>query len=163
MTNSSTYLLDRKVADIMTSDVRTVSRNATMAEAAEVLVDHGVSGLPVVDEMGKCVGVLSSSDLVRRCWNKSRSDAADSSVSDVVVSDDGTDGPLHVEIVPEDRVGRHMSNVVQTIAEDRSAIDAADFMSRGNIHRLIVLDQRGCPVGVVSALDVLKILTTPGD
>jgi CBS domain-containing protein len=54
----------RRVADVMTRDVATVPAGATLPEAREALLTSGHSALPVVDESGGCVGVLSRADLL---------------------------------------------------------------------------------------------------
>lgn len=55
-----------KVQDIMTRDVITVGPETPVHDAARLMVDHGVSGLPVVDEHGRVVGVVSEGDLIVR-------------------------------------------------------------------------------------------------
>ena len=55
-----------KVQDIMTRDVITVVPETPVHDAARLMVDHGVSGLPVVDEHSRVVGVVSEGDLIVR-------------------------------------------------------------------------------------------------
>ena len=55
-----------KVQDIMTRDVITVGPETPVHDAARLMVDHRVSGLPVVDENGHVVGVVSEGDLIVR-------------------------------------------------------------------------------------------------
>ena len=55
-----------KVEEIMTKDVITVSPKTPIHEAAELMIDHGVSGLPVVDDAGSVVGIVSEGDLILR-------------------------------------------------------------------------------------------------
>ncbi len=52
------------IRSIMTSDVRTVRPETSAKEALQLLVDHHISGLAVVDESNKIVGVLSEKDLL---------------------------------------------------------------------------------------------------
>lgn len=156
MNGTTRELHECTVKDIMSPQIWTISKNATIVEAAKVLVEQDISGLPVVDEMGKCVGVVSNSDIVRRCYRNSQGDGFSSVANEVEISHEGTYGSLQIEVVPEDRVARHMSTAVQTIALDHSVIDAAKFISRGGIHRLIVVDECACPIGMVSALDILQ-------
>ena len=59
-------LLKLRVTDVMVSDVVTVTANSTMSEAADVLSERQVTGAPVVDQQGRCIGVLSGSDYVLR-------------------------------------------------------------------------------------------------
>src|SRR3546814_128794 len=55
-----------KVADVMTNGAATVRPDASLAEAARIMVEHGISGLPVVDESGRLVGILTEGDFLRR-------------------------------------------------------------------------------------------------
>jgi CBS domain-containing protein len=56
-----------QASDIMSEAVVTVSAEATVVEAAKLLLDHGISGVPVVDDGGRLVGIVSEGDLFRRC------------------------------------------------------------------------------------------------
>jgi CBS domain-containing protein len=63
-----------KVSEIMTRDVMTVSQNATIGEAAQLMLDNQISGLPVTDYNGKVVGIITESDIFRlvvREWSTS--------------------------------------------------------------------------------------------
>ena len=53
------------VADIMTRNPVTVPWNFTVGEAAEVLLKHNISGVPVIDRHGKVVGIITKGDLFR--------------------------------------------------------------------------------------------------
>jgi CBS-domain-containing membrane protein len=53
-------------SDVMVSAVITVKPHATVQEAAQLMLANGVSGLPVVDDSAKLVGLISEGDLLRR-------------------------------------------------------------------------------------------------
>ena len=55
-----------QVQEIMTKDVLTVRPQTTVREVAELLVSHKISGLPVVDDAGKLVGIISEGDLMSK-------------------------------------------------------------------------------------------------
>ena len=55
-----------KAMDVMVRDVVTVKPDADVASAIELLVEHDISALPVIDDDGSLVGVISEADLVRR-------------------------------------------------------------------------------------------------
>ncbi len=60
------YLLSRlPVSEIMTEDPKTVPQEATVGEAAHIMLTYKVSGLPVVDNAGTVVGILTESDIFR--------------------------------------------------------------------------------------------------
>ena len=50
--------------DIMTSQVITVTKDTTVTEVARLLIEHKVSGLPVIDQEGRVVGMVSEGDLI---------------------------------------------------------------------------------------------------
>ncbi len=68
------YLLATlKVKEIMTPNPITVSQEATISEAAQVMLNNKISGLPVVDGSGKVVGIITESDIFRLVvqeWSK---------------------------------------------------------------------------------------------
>jgi len=69
------YLLTKlQVKRFMTPDPLTISPTATIGEAARIMLDNKISGLPVVDETGTVVGIITESDIfrmvVRHAWSK---------------------------------------------------------------------------------------------
>ena len=66
-------LAKTKVGQIMTPKPTTISQEATVGEAAQMMLEHKISGLPVVDEVGKLVGIITESDIFRlvvRAWSR---------------------------------------------------------------------------------------------
>ncbi len=60
------YLLAKlNMQEIMTPDPITISDQATIREAAQLMIDYKVSGLPVVDDSGNLVGMITESDIFR--------------------------------------------------------------------------------------------------
>ena len=55
-----------KAMDVMVRDVVTVKPETDVASAIKLLIEHDISALPVVDDVGTVVGMLSEADLVRR-------------------------------------------------------------------------------------------------
>jgi CBS domain-containing protein len=60
--------LDTSVEEVMTRDIITIREDATIAEAARLMIGMNVRHLPVVDARGRVVGVLSLRDLARAIW-----------------------------------------------------------------------------------------------
>ena len=159
MDSSIQRLLRKKVSDIMTQSVFTISTNCSMTEAAKSLIKHEVSGAPVVDEQGRCVGILSTTDFTRReQWPDV--EYGSSRGNDFVLKSDSEWGTLHIEEDIEDRVGRHMTTAVQTIAASASISEAVRYMSGEHIHRLVVIDSNSHPVGIVTSLDLITALAS---
>lgn len=60
------YLLAKlTITEVMTRNPITISQDATIGEAAQVMLDSRISGLPVVDSGGKVVGIITESDIFR--------------------------------------------------------------------------------------------------
>ena len=55
-----------KASDVMVANVITISVDASIGEAASILLNNHISGAPVVDEKGELVGIVSEGDLMRR-------------------------------------------------------------------------------------------------
>jgi CBS-domain-containing membrane protein len=144
--DNSERLHELTVGDVMSRKVIAISASADMAEAANTLSGAGASGAPVVDADCRCIGVLSATDFLK--YESSR--AADGSCTHVWTGDG--------DYLPRNSVRRFMSTAVQTVSRDATLMHAARVMCVEHIHRLLVLDDRSSPVGVVSTLDVIAAL-----
>ncbi len=147
-----------RVADVMHTQVIVLQEHQSMAEAAQVFLQHGITGAPVVDDKGHVVGILSATDFVRREARGCQCPPTRLSPVEYQVVHDEPCGPVHIEEACEDRVSTHMSRGVQTIAATDSLLQAARAMCVEHIHRLVVLDARGAPVGVLTSLDLVAVL-----
>ena len=141
------------VGDVMTRLVVTLDESASMRSAARALREADVTGAPVVDAEGRVVGVLSAMDFVEQATDDS---SVHPPVTEVLVRDHPT-GPYRIERVCEDKVGMHMATFVQTVDQSESLRNASREMCLARLHRLIVVDDRGRPVGVVCPLDLLAV------
>jgi CBS domain-containing protein len=144
-----------KVKDLMATEVLSVSANATMHEAAEAMLNAHESAAVVLDEMGVCVGVISSRDFLG--YEHAQGEAQSyihGGVEFEFVADETQ--AAHIEDRPVDHVKRHMSPALQTIAADASALTASRYMIDENIHHLFVLDSTSRPVGALSAMQIMR-------
>lgn len=158
MNSALERLLTLRVADIMSKNVVQIGSHETMGDAARLLLEHEISGAPVVDEVGRCVGVLSGFDFAGREHARSlRGESAQGKVEHVLVRD-RPDEPCHIEDVREDVVENYMSPAAQTIRPDVTLLQAARTMCITHLHRLIVLDKQERPAGIVSSLDIVAAL-----
>ena len=142
-----------KIADIMSTEVVTVSPGTSLKDVAQLLVDHKISGVPVVDDAGGVLGVVSETDLIV----KERG----------VPRDHG--GPLAWLVDPIDlseRVkleacvaGQAMTSPAVTIAPRRPISAAAELMLERRINRLPVVADAGRLVGIVTRADLVRAFT----
>lgn len=138
---------------IMTRSVITIAPDATILEAARTMLQHHVSGLPVVDATGKLLGIVSEGDFIRRSeigtprkrgrWLK------------VLLGDSA------VDYVREH--GRRVSDVMTsdpvTITEDATLEEIVDAMETNGVKRLPVMKE-GRLVGLVSRANLMQAVAS---
>ncbi|MHB1426606.1 MAG: CBS domain-containing protein [Gemmataceae bacterium] len=153
-------LLALTAKDLMNGEVLTIPRDMGMQAAARRLGQSHVSGAPVVDEQGRCIGVLSSNDFVA-CCAANLSSCAKHRVEvnrgtcispDCVGSDWQMVNPL--EMV-EGLVRDHMTPDPATARSDTTIAELARMMVDAHVHRLIIVDGQRCPLGIVSTTDIV--------
>jgi CBS domain-containing protein len=127
-----------KAADLMTTDPISVREDATVREAVTLLTDKGFSAAPVIDEAGRPVGVLSSSDLMAHLRERLPG--------------------VSEEAGMRTRVRDLMTPVVFSVRPDTPAARVVQEMVALKVHRLFVVDADGILTGVISSLDVLRQL-----
>jgi CBS-domain-containing membrane protein len=152
MTTLETPLLELTAEDLMSRDVLVISQHLSLKAAAHLLAQAQVSGAPVVDEEGRCVGVLSAADLVHWVDCGKQATKRRGAGASCVCCDWQIDG---LDDVPEDEVSRYMTTDVVATGPETRVGELARWMCDGNIHRVVIVDDRRRPVGVVSSMDVL--------
>jgi len=146
--------------DLMSTRCVTVSAENSVKHAAQIMLDHNLSGLPVVADDGWVVGIITEGDLLRRC------ELGNVATSEEQPSESRAQGYLHGHGW---KVGHVMSPDVVAVTEDVTANRIAELMARHRIKRVPVL-RSGRIVGIVSRHDLLKLIcsapadaTPPGD
>lgn len=140
-----------KVSEIMSTNVVTVKPDMTLKAAARLMVTERISGLPVVGDDDRLVGILTEADFVHH--ESDRAEGRTGLLGTLV-------GFRHKE--PEfTTVGEAMTKKVVTVDPDQSHTAVARLMERHSIKRLPVVDEEGHVVGIVSRLDVMAAFTRP--
>ncbi|MBI2528354.1 MAG: CBS domain-containing protein [Candidatus Rokubacteria bacterium] len=142
-----------KVEEVMTHDVITTSPGTAIHEAARLMVNHTVSGLPVVDDAGKLVGVISEGDLILRQKHRERLSWWR------LFFEDGERLAREYQKAVGTTVGEVMSTAVISASPDLPIESAAVILDRHRIRRLPVVAD-GRVVGIVSRGDLVKALST---
>jgi CBS domain-containing protein len=145
----------------MTPNPITVCASAPMKEAVAIMVERGVSAVPVVDEDGKPVGVLSQTDIVIHDHNK----PAHAVPEYYTTTDAVTGGTRLLTRFPpgsaeSTRVHELMTPTVFAVRPNDSVMRVVGDMVAFKIHRLFVVNVNGVLLGVISAFDVLRKLST---
>jgi CBS domain-containing protein len=119
-----------KAKDIMTKNVITVNRNASIYDAITTLVEHHVTGLPVVDEDMTVVGIISEKDMLKKLYDV------------------------------EDRAGKvdnFMTRSVVTFDHEDSIMEICNCFIHNQFRRVPILDH-GKVVGIISRADIINYM-----
>jgi len=148
------------VRDVMETDPVTVSPDDDIESVVRLLREHGLPGVPVVNEGGRCVGIVTENDLVLR------DSGADLHLPHHI---DLLGGVIYLEPIKhfEERVRKAFASQAAdmmtadpvTVDPDVSVQEAAGLIARRRHNRLPVVEH-GRLVGVVTRLDLLEALTS---
>lgn len=144
---------------LMTRQVLVAHADWTLDELSSFFDRNSISGAPVEDGR-KIVGLVSVTDLARR-WQEPESavGAGDIVRRLLAAGIDSSDlGRFRVEASSTTRVREVMTPVVFSVGEDATATEIAEVMTRGHIHRVLVMRGEKM-VGIVTSMDMLRLLT----
>ncbi len=140
--------------DVMTRDVITVGPRTTVEELARLLIEHHISGVPVVDESGELVGIVTEHDLINR--EKRLHIPTVVQIFDAFIY---LESSKRFEDDLKKMVGARVGDIcnpqVVTIGEDTTLTEIATIMTEKDIHLLPVMSGKKL-VGIVGKEDVLK-------
>lgn len=141
------------VADIMTRSVITVSPDTPVAEAAALMLEHRISGLPVVEPGDKVVGIVTEGDLLRRA--ETGTEVRHARWLEFLLSP----GRLAAEYTDAHarKVSDVMSRDIAFVTPDDDLAAVVDLMERKSIKRVPVTET-GRLVGIVSRANLLRAL-----
>ena len=145
-----------QASDIMTTDVIIVRPNASIFEAATLLTEHHISGIPVVDDGGAVVGMLSEGDLLHR-METGTGKPQRSWFGEFLHSTRKLAGEYLKENAV--KVNDVMTGNVVSVSPSTPLSEIADILERLHIKRVPVLDQ-GKLVGIVSRANLIRALAS---
>ena len=121
------------IENYITRDLVTVTANVPASEAILLLLKHKISGMPVVDETGKLVGILSERDCLKTLVH------------------------ARYHNLPTTRVADLMTTEVETIGPDADLLNVAELFLNRHFRRLPVIKE-GQLVGQISRRDMLRAI-----
>lgn len=139
-----------KTAEVMTTPVISVGTDATLLQAAELMLKHRISGLPVIDGEG-VVGVVSEADFLKPAGNGT--ERPHSLLIEFLLSSGR--GALEYVHVPSTKVRDVMTEAFIFVRPDTPLDQVMKLMDAHAVKRLPVLDQ-GRLVGIVSRANLLR-------
>lgn len=147
-----------KVGSVMTTEVVRAEYGTPFKEVARLLADHRISGLPVIDEDEKVVGVLSETDLMARQAQTPDPYAPKRRVRLAGLRRGARKQAMKARART---AGQLMTEPPVTVHADDSIVEAARTMARRRVERLPVLDEEDRLVGIVTRRDLLQVFLRP--
>lgn len=145
-----------KAQDIMTPDPVTLTVDDDVARAAELMLEHSINGLPVLDEDGKVAGIICQSDLVAQ-QKRLNLPSVFTLLDGVIPLSSSKDLEREMEKITAITVGQAMTTNPVTVAPDTDVEEIASLMVDRKYHTLPVVYE-GKLLGVVGKEDVLRTL-----
>lgn len=139
-----------KICDLMTEGVVSVKPTTTLREAAALLVEKRISGMPVVNDENEVVGVVSEADILVKAGGRPSRRRV---LGWLLEPDFGIEDKIRAETV-----GEAMSAPALTIASHRPVHEAARLMVAESVNRLPVV-QDGKLVGIITRADIVRAFT----
>jgi CBS domain-containing protein len=129
------------------AQVVAVSPETTLKQVAELMLEHRISGVPVVDAERRVLGVISEADFVS-------GETGGSGGQGMIARARAVVDPAAVGI--SRTAGEAMSSPAVTIAPDASVMQAAHRIAERGVNRLPVVDEEGRLVGIITRADVVR-------
>lgn len=146
--------------DVMHADVLTVTADTPLSEVEQMLAENRIGGMPVTDEKGVILGVLSMRDLIDRYSQdpdaRPRRGGGFYRVDDTDLDDDVVE-TFSLPEEAEEVAGDVMTRQVHSVPADLPLRDVAARMVKLQIHRLLVEEEQRT-VGIVSTMDLLAAI-----
>jgi CBS domain-containing protein len=139
------------VEDIMTKNVVAIKRDADLHETARLLSENRISGMPVIDDENRVIGVISEADLLLLAGMK-----REHTFRDVLRSILGE--PLAVR-KKGTRVEHVMSFPPVTAKADDDVAEVANILDERRIKRLPVVNEEGKLIGIISRADIVRAIS----
>ena len=142
-----------KVREIMTKDLTAEEKTIPVRELIFILNSAYMSSMPIVDEEGKLIGVISEKDLIKAALPG----YFEMLHSTSFIPDMNQLAKKLVQIA-DDSIEKYMQRDFICVEEDDDDLQAADLIIRRNLKSLPVVDKEGRLVGVVKRIDLLEHL-----
>jgi len=140
-----------KVSELMTREVMTIPPEMSVREAAKILFEKRISGLPVVDEGRKIVGMITEKEIIGMALPQLVEQLGD---FDYILNEE----PFVKKIAEADKIKVKdvMRREVLCVSEDVPIAEAARLMIAKKIRRIPVLDKSKKLAGIIARADIVK-------
>ena len=145
------------VRDIMRTDVVTIAPEATVHELVTLMGERDVSGMPVIDDSGHLVGIVTEGDLVVEDADLHMPFAVQF-LGDVVSFGGKKKFEERLRKMVGNLVSEVMTSEVLTVHPDEPVTHAANIMVDKKVNRVPVVDDDDIMIGIVARADIIRML-----
>ena len=149
--------------DLMQKDVVAIDGNASLLDAHRLFVEEEISGAPVIDEIGRVIGVLSARDLLRATDEERDTAVVQTNYFRELEEFSGPDWGRMPEDFQDRLANRPVSEVMSpdviTVAPDATIAEVAHTLRHHRVHRVLVATNEAF-VGLISTFDLIALLET---
>lgn len=144
-----------KVKDLMSTNVLTISKDTSVEEIAGILAENNISGVPVVDEENRVIGIVTQKDLLYKDI-KPRFPAVVEILGGMIFLSGVKEYNTELKKLVATKAEELMTKKVITISPDSSVEKAAAIMVDKNINRIPVVDEGNHLLGIISRADIIR-------
>lgn len=146
-----------KAKDIMQTDVCYIKRDMFVKDIAKILFENKISGVPVVNDHGKVIGIVTEKDLLVKD-KEPRFPSYVGFLGSIIFLEGVKRYDEELKKLAASTAEEIMTKNVHTIKEQASIQDIATIMVEEGVNRVPVVDDEGKLVGIVSRGDMLKTI-----
>lgn len=150
-------LLKKQVSEFMTKKVHAVKPDESIKKVFKLMDEHGILGLPVVNDEGAVVGIVTESDLISH-FTTLKPPKGINLLGSIVYLDSISDFNKKLKEHAAELVKDIMTKDVVTIMYNTTLLDAINTMAENKTNRLPVIGERGELVGILTRTDVVHQL-----
>lgn len=150
----------QKAKDIMSSPAISIDINHTVKKVLDLLASRSISGVPVVDDENRVIGIISDTDIIKYAHKNSVVTHVNLSgwVSPYADVNELASVKKGFDQLATMKIGNVMTKKVYTVNQDLDAGEVAKLMNKRNINRIPVVDDAGKLVGIVTRSDIVQCM-----
>ena len=143
--------------DIMTTEVITIKKSASIENLANLFIEHKVNGIPVENDNGDVIGMVTEGDLIEQ--NKNLHIPTVIALFDAVIPLEGQKTfESEVKRLTPSKVEDIYKNKVISVTPDKDAQYIGTMMAENDIHTIPVIEE-GKLLGIIGKIDIIKAMT----
>jgi CBS domain-containing protein len=149
--------------DLMSTDLVTIHQETPVAEAIATLEDYHFSGAPVINDLGECVGVFSSADVLkqRREVEEGETPVSGNYFANDSLYEEREEGysreDYDVNVLGLETVGEWMTSQVKSVTPRATIEEVCQRMVSERIHRVLVMERKRL-LGIITCFDIVRLL-----